>query len=572
MINRDFISREDYEEALLGLCKPLKKYYTEERSGIYIGKTSAHYGDKIIGLEAYSRILWGIVPYMVSGKKTPLDEEILRGLRNGINPKNREYWGKYGNGSQAFVEMAVMGLALIMVPERFWKPLSGEEKEWFSAWLNQINENEISDNNWLFFRILVNCGLKKSGTCWSEERMSADLARIEEFYLGDGWYSDGKTAQRDYYVSFGMHFYSLIYAGVMGKEDPERAEIYKQRGEEFSQDFIWWFARSGEALPYGRSLTYRFAQAAFWSALAFSGSEAVPWGVLKGLIGRHFRYWFHQPILDCEDKLTIGYAYPNLNMAEGYNSPSSPYWAMKSFLTLALPEEHPLWQAEEAEIPSRNGIRRMPHPGMLVKEMEGGHVLVLTSGQYCVWNPVHDAEKYEKFAYSTNFGFQVPRSYRSLEQAAPDNMLSIYKDGLWHVRTKCESVKITEEKIISSWSPFGGVCIETELSFETEGYRCRHTIESDGIYRVAAAGFALPFSEKEELETVEGKGIARIKGKRGRCGIMQVNGNTDAVFVYCEPNVNLLYPRTVLPCLQTIVRPGLNIVEYRIEGVMQSYE
>ena len=78
----------------------------------------------------------------------------------------------------------------------------------------------------------------------------------------------------------------------------------------FAQDFMWWFARSGEAIPYGRSLTYRFAQTAFWAALAFSGSEAVPWGILRGLISRHFRYWFRQPILDCEDKLTIGYAIP----------------------------------------------------------------------------------------------------------------------------------------------------------------------------------------------------------------------------------------------------------------------
>ena len=94
MINTNFVSREDYEEALLGLCRPLKKYFTKGNTGIYIGYTSAHYGDKIIGLEAYSRILWGIVPYMVSGKTTPQDEEILRGLRNGINPENENHLGR----------------------------------------------------------------------------------------------------------------------------------------------------------------------------------------------------------------------------------------------------------------------------------------------------------------------------------------------------------------------------------------------------------------------------------------------------------------------------------------------
>lgn len=570
MINKKFVSRRDYEEALAGLCRPLKKYYSEGKAGIYIGHTAAHYGDRITGLEAYSRILWGAVPCLASGKTTPLDKEILQGLRNGIDPGSREYWGAYGNDSQAYVEMAVLGLALMTVPEIFWEPLSEEEKGWFSSWLNQINEHEIPDNNWLFFRVLVNCGLKKAGGSWSRERLSADLERIEEFYLGDGWYSDGKTAQRDYYVSFAMHFYSLIYATLMEKEDPARAANYKQRAEIFARDFIWWFARSGEALPYGRSLTYRFAQAAFWAALAFSGSEAVPWGILKGLIGRHFRYWFERPILDCEDKLTIGYAYPDLNMAEGYNSPSSPYWAMKSFLILALPEGHPFWQAEEEELPARDGVRMMRHPGMLVKETKGGHVLALASGQYCAWKPVHYAEKYEKFAYSTCFGFQVPRSYRSLEQAAPDNMLSVRKDGFWHVRTMCEWTDVTEDRILSRWSPFDGISVETELSFEGDGYKCRHTIKSDGRYEAACAGFALPFGEREELTPDIRERSVTVCGEKGSCGIAQTEGEGEACLVFCEPNVNLLYPRTVLPCLKMVLKPGINIVEYRVEGEIRS--
>ena len=112
--------------------------------------------------------------------------------------------------------------------------------------------------------------------------------------------------------------------------------------------------------------------------------------------------------------------------------------------------------------------------------------------------------------------------------------------------------------------------IETELSFEAEGCRCRHTIQSDGVYQAAAAGFALPFSEKEELVWEAGEGSARIRGKKGSCGINQIEGKADADFIYCEPNVNLLYPRTVLPCLQMTVRPGINIVEYRIEGEMNT--
>ena len=46
--------------------------------------------------------------------------------------------------------------------------------------------------------------------------------------------------------------------------------------------------------------------------------------------------------------LSIGYGYPNLFMCESYNSAGSPYWALKAFLPLALPEDHPFWTAEEA--------------------------------------------------------------------------------------------------------------------------------------------------------------------------------------------------------------------------------
>lgn len=31
-------------------------------------------------------------------------------------------------------------------------------------------------------------------------------------YIGDGWYSDGNSLQRDYYIPFALHYYSLLYA------------------------------------------------------------------------------------------------------------------------------------------------------------------------------------------------------------------------------------------------------------------------------------------------------------------------------------------------------------------------
>lgn len=113
------------------------------------------------------------------------------------------------------------------------------------------------------------------------------------------------------------------------------------------------------------------------------------WGVTKGIIGRHMRWWFQHPILDCEGKLTLGYTYPNLIMCEGYNAPGSPYWAMKSFLVLALGEEHPFWQAEEEPLPQLDARKRLPHAYMLVDRRDPCDVTAYTAGQYADWEPAH---------------------------------------------------------------------------------------------------------------------------------------------------------------------------------------
>lgn len=91
--------------------------------------------------------------------------------------------------------------------------------------------------------------------------------------MGDGWYQDGLTAQKDYYIPFALHFYSLVYVLAMENEDSNRCRRYRARAAEFAKQFVYWFSEEGPALPYGRSLTYRFAQAAFWSIAAVTGLD-----------------------------------------------------------------------------------------------------------------------------------------------------------------------------------------------------------------------------------------------------------------------------------------------------------
>lgn len=569
MKHENFVLRKDYQKTLLDLCDALKPYYSDDYAYLNLGESGAIYDNRTIGLEAFSRPLWGLIPFFAGGGTSEYLNRIQIGIKNGINPEINSYWGDCNDNHQAFVEMAVYGLGLLLIPDKLWEPLNAKEKEWFNRWLVQINEYALPKNNWYFFRILVNAGLKKVGASYNQQLMDDALGHIESYYLGDGWYSDGKTLQRDYYISFAIHFYSLIYAKTMKDIDSKKSTVMIQRAQLFAQDFIYWFAEEGEALPYGRSLTYRFAQCAFWSALAFADVEVFSWGVIKGIINRHFRSWFQKPILDKAGILTIGYGYPNLNMAEGYNAPGSPYWSFKSFLILALPENHPFWKADEEPLPELNAIRVMKHPGMIVTRTEYNHVVALTSGQYPGFDPVHAAEKYAKFAYSTYFGFQVPRSYHRLEQAAPDNMLAFYKDDLYHVRRRCKEVIIENESIYSNWSPMEGIVVETRLQPWGNGHFRIHLIHAEYDCKAVECGFALPTDNHKDIEKKCTSDKIIISNDFGSSMIELLEGEGQPNEILCEANTNLLYNRTTMPYIQLNIKKGITKIKVFVVGTME---
>lgn len=94
----------------------------------------------------------------------------------------------------------------------------------------------------------------------------------------------------------------------------ERCKRFIDRAMKFGKDFAYWFAEDGSAVPYGRSQTYRFAQASFYSACVMANIEPLPLGTMKGIIVRNLEYWLQKPIFDNAGVLTIGYGYPNLTM------------------------------------------------------------------------------------------------------------------------------------------------------------------------------------------------------------------------------------------------------------------
>lgn len=218
-------SKKDFQDCMLSILEPLKPYYSEEKARLTLGVTMAHYDIGATWMEAFSRPLWGLVPFWAGGGSEPEFEEIYRkGLTAGTDEKNPEYWGECTSFDQRFVEMAAISYGIMFAPEVVWDPLTEAQKENLCNYLNKINEHPLPVCNWILFAVLVNIAMKKVGRHYSPEMLEEYLNGLETFYLGEGWYRDGDSGQKDYYISFAIHFYSLIYAVVMEKDDPERAK------------------------------------------------------------------------------------------------------------------------------------------------------------------------------------------------------------------------------------------------------------------------------------------------------------------------------------------------------------
>jgi hypothetical protein len=565
--------RKDFEHALVQLVQPLGDLQSPGFARLRLGETATMQGQDADEMEGFCRRLWGLFPFARGGGEFEGWNEIRTGLVNGTHPDHPEYWGTPGDHDQRLAELAAIAFGLCLVPEILWEPLTATEKASVSAYLSGANRRQVPDNNWIFFRVLLSLALERIGAQHDAHAREADLDRLDTFYLGDGWYSDGPTQQRDYYVAFAMHFYALLYAQFAADIDPVRCARYRERAARFAQDFIHWFAADGSALPFGRSLNYRFAQGAFWGALAFAGVEAFPWGVIKGIVLRHLRWWLSQPIFSANGLLTIGYAYPNLNSAEQYISPASPYWALKLFLPLALPETHPFWQAAELPLPDLPKQVAQTHAHMIIcRADDGNHVFALNGGQWATWLPRHGPEKYAKFCYSTCFGFSICADNQGLSLGAHDNTLVVSDDGVYfRGRGMVEDLKVSAQAIESTWRPFADVTITTWLIPAGAWHVRVQRLRSGRTLVSAEGGFAL---------RRDGKGVApakstdpAVKGSvkaSSRAGMSLIHDFLDqraGSIVHAAPNTNLLHPRTVIPMLTSHHDAGESWLACAVVGI-----
>ena len=122
-------SRSDLQQAVRDLFNPLLPFFSEGSAAIHLAGAGTRHGSLDEDFESFARPLWGLIPLAAGGGEFPHWDLYRQGLVNGSDPSHPEYWQKQSRADQQHVEMAVIGLGLAMAPERFWTPLTIEERE-----------------------------------------------------------------------------------------------------------------------------------------------------------------------------------------------------------------------------------------------------------------------------------------------------------------------------------------------------------------------------------------------------------------------------------------------------------
>lgn len=560
-------TRADFQQAVRDMVEPLIPYYQEGGARVIVGSTGAMYDEASEALEAFIRPLWALAPLAAGGGEFAHWDLLRQGLIAGTDPESPQYWGPVGatpgtdpTTDQRMVEMAAFGLAMSLAPEEFFDPLTDGQKQNLFDWLAPINTIGLRSNNWQFFRVLANLGFERTGGPVDWDSAEESLASLESNYLGDGWYQDGNFFKTtDFYIPFAFHFYSLIYAGLREDRDPERAEKFRQRAVEFTPDWAARFDSTGRVIAYGRSMTYRFAGAGYWGALAFAGVEALPWAEIRGLWAKHLRWWAEQDIVGTNGVLNIGWAYPNLLMSEGYNAPGSPYWAAKAFLPLALPEDHPFWTAEE-DPDAGASLQHRPQPhAHMVGMRTADQAQVLSAGGPGIWFPRQGQAKYGKLAYSSAFPFALePDDLIQLTNA--ESNLAFYDPATMtrEVRSRTTSSGVDGDVAWSTWEVFGGDAkVTTVLAGRGDEHVRVHVVDLARPLTSYEGGFAVeyrfdPATDEDRIASSEaGAALTRALVGNGYSTsvIVDPTGNRIPDPKFLQANTSLQWPRAAAPIL-----------------------
>lgn len=319
---------------------------------------------KVTYMEAFGRLMAGLAPWLslpddntAEGKqRKQLREWALKSYANAVDPDSPDYL-LWRNEGQPLVDAAYIANSFLRAPKQLWEPLDDLTKERYIKEFQQLRRIDPPYTNWLLFSAMVETFLLSVDAQYDQYRIHSAIRKIEEWYVGDGWYADGEKFAFDYYNSFVIH---PMYVEVLQvlvdkkvklsdknlKKIEENLQLAKKRMQRFGVILERMISPEGAMPLFGRSITYRtgtlqpLALLSWQELLDPSLSNGQVRAGMTAVIKRIFT-----PASNFNAKgfLTLGYCGSQPEISDWYTNNGSMYLTSLAFLPLGLSADHPFW-------------------------------------------------------------------------------------------------------------------------------------------------------------------------------------------------------------------------------------
>lgn len=343
------------------MCRPMMRSLAHDSLRINMPTTvSAHIDNaehrrKVQYVEVLGRVLSGIAPWL-QGEGGSAEEVALRnqyrewavqGIKNAVDSSAKDFM-RFDIGGQQLVDASYIALAFHRAPW-LWQNLEATTKNRMLESLRTTRQFKPVFSNWLLFSAMTEAFFAENGYWWDPMRVDYALQQIDQWYQGDGMYSDGTSYAFDYYNSYVIHPYLTAITEIIGKKSNAykgMTEKIAKRNQRYAVIQERLINTDGTYPATGRSIIYRgaaFQHLADQALHMLLPKQLSPAGVRCALTAVIRKTLESPTTYTPEGWLTIGLYGSQPNLGDFYNNSGSPYIATNIFLPLGLPASDPFW-------------------------------------------------------------------------------------------------------------------------------------------------------------------------------------------------------------------------------------
>ncbi len=331
-------------------------------------------GQKFSYLEAFARVFNGIAPWLELGPDSSEEGVIrekytkitMKAISNAVNPNNNDYIFVV-EPKQSLVDVALFAQGLLRAKNQIWLNLPMDDQARIIRELKNTRVIAPYENHWLLFTAMIEAALLEfTGEC-DKERLSYGIARFrDEFYLGDGIYSDGEDFTSGYFNSIVIHPMLNDILKVMRKygiREGEFLDVQLMRSSRLSSQLERTISPEGTYPLLGSCLTYRcgifhlLSQAALLKILPRNIHPAQVRSALTAVLKRQFGA---NQNFSSNGWLLFGLNGSQMDISESDINTGSLYFCCAIFIALGLPESDLFWTepfAEWSSVKAWNGSK-----------------------------------------------------------------------------------------------------------------------------------------------------------------------------------------------------------------------